>query len=262
MGKIVSVCNNKGGVGKTTSNIHLAAALRERGMKILCVDLEYPGYFSDFYLDDFNPFSAHDDRIMNLFSENTTVEPLVIDDKLHILPSVDLLNGVDSASYDNVYNFREQLLVLSDQYDYVVIDSPPLLNIRLDCILAAADYIFVAIEPVTYSIGGLVSFTDRYKKIRKRINPALPVLPIIYFNKFSGLSKHKHSQTMDEFPNSYPPEFILKPFLRNRSNVADAISDRIPLWKYKAAKKVVRDEFADVFFNLVDILESEKWQTT
>ena len=177
------MCNQKGGVGKTTSTINLGAALAEYGRRVLLVDMDPQGALS---AGLGVPHYELDQTIHNLL-----VEPrLPIDDVLlHTrVPHMDLVpSNIDlSAAEIQLVNEvgREQTLARAlhpvlDRYDYVLIDCQPSLGLLTVNGLACADGVVIPTECEFFSLRGLALLTDTVDKVRDRLNPKLEISGIL-----------------------------------------------------------------------------------
>jgi chromosome partitioning protein len=181
--KVVAMCNQKGGVGKTTSTINLGAALAEYGRRVLLVDMDPQGALS---AGLGVPHYELERTIHNLL-----VEPRVsIDDVLlHTrVPHMDLVpSNIDlSAAEIQLVNEvgREQTLARAlhpvlDRYDYVLIDCQPSLGLLTVNGLACADGVVIPTECEFFSLRGLALLTDTVDKVRDRLNPKLEISGIL-----------------------------------------------------------------------------------
>jgi len=181
--KVVAMCNQKGGVGKTTSTINLGAALAEYGRRVLLVDMDPQGALS---AGLGVPHYELDQTVHNLL-----VEPrLSIDDVLlHTrVPHMDLVpSNIDlSAAEIQLVNEvgREHTLARAlhpvlDRYDYVLIDCQPSLGLLTVNGLACADGVVIPTECEFFSLRGLALLTDTVEKVRDRLNPKLEISGIL-----------------------------------------------------------------------------------
>ncbi|MFT4086605.1 MAG: ParA family protein [Gordonia sp. (in: high G+C Gram-positive bacteria)] len=171
---IIAMCNQKGGVGKTTSTINLGAALAEAGRRVLLVDLDPQGALSaglgvpHHELDEtvhnllVPPYASTDDVLMK-----TRVEGL------DLLPSNIDLSAAEIQLVTEVG--REQALAralhpVADRYDYILIDCQPSLGLLTVNALACADNVLIPMECEYFSLRGLALLTDTIEKVRERLN--------------------------------------------------------------------------------------------
>ncbi|HYJ55027.1 MAG TPA: ParA family protein [Mycobacterium sp.] len=181
--KVVALCNQKGGVGKTTSTINLGAALAEYGRRVLLVDLDPQGALS---AGLGVPHYELDNTVHNLL-----VEPRVsIDEVLQTtrVPGLDLVpSNIDlSAAEIQLVNEvgREQTLARAlypvlDRYDYVLIDCQPSLGLLTVNGLACSDGVIIPTECEFFSLRGLALLTDTVEKVHDRLNPKLSISGIL-----------------------------------------------------------------------------------
>jgi chromosome partitioning protein len=181
--KVVAMCNQKGGVGKTTSTINLGAALAEYGRRVLLVDLDPQGALS---AGLGVPHYELDQTVHNLL-----VEPRVSIDEVLIktrVSGMDLVpSNIDlSAAEIQLVNEvgREQTLARAlhpvlDRYDYVLIDCQPSLGLLTVNGLACADGVIIPTECEYFSLRGLALLTDTVDKVRDRLNPRLSISGIL-----------------------------------------------------------------------------------
>jgi len=181
--KVVAMCNQKGGVGKTTSTINLGAALAEYGRRVLLVYLDPQGALS---AGLGVPHYELDQTVHNLL-----VEPRVSIDEVLIktrVSGMDLVpSNIDlSAAEIQLVNEvgREQTLARAlhpvlDRYDYVLIDCQPSLGLLTVNGLACADGVIIPTECEYFSLRGLALLTDTVEKVRDRLNPKLDISGIL-----------------------------------------------------------------------------------
>ena len=181
--RVLAMCNQKGGVGKTTSTINLGAALAECGRRVLLVDLDPQGALSA------GLGIAHHE--LDLTVHNLLVEPRALVDEvlLHTgIDGVDLLpSNIDlSAAEIQLVNEvgREQTLgrvlhSVLDRYDYILIDCQPSLGLLTVNALACADGVVIPMECEYFSLRGLALLNDTMDKVRDRLNPRLALSGIL-----------------------------------------------------------------------------------
>ncbi|UXA20433.1 ParA family protein [Mycobacterium sp. SMC-4] len=181
--KVIAMCNQKGGVGKTTSTINLGASLAEYGRRVLLVDLDPQGALS---AGLGVPHYELDNTVYNLL-----VEPRVSIDQVLLttrVPGLDLVpSNIDlSAAEIQLVNEvgREQSLARAlypvlDRYDYVLIDCQPSLGLLTVNGLACSDGVIIPTECEYFSLRGLALLTDTVDKVHDRLNPKLEISGIL-----------------------------------------------------------------------------------
>lgn len=176
------MCNQKGGVGKTTSTINLGASLAEHGRRVLLVDLDPQGALSA------GLGVAHHDlelTVHNLLVERTSIDDVLMRtriDGLDLLPSNIDLSAAEIQLVTEVG--REQTLgrvlhPVLDRYDYVLIDCQPSLGLLTVNALACADSVIIPMECEFFSLRGLALLNDTVEKVRDRLNPRLSLEGIV-----------------------------------------------------------------------------------
>ena len=180
---VISMCNQKGGVGKTTSTINLGAALAEYGRKVLLVDLDPQGALSA-GLGVPHYELAH--TVHNLMIEpRVGIDEVLIHtrvDGLDLIPSNIDLSAAEIQLVNEVG--REQTLgralrPVLDRYDYVLIDCQPSLGLLTVNALACSDGVIIPTECEYFSLRGLALLTDTVDKVRDRLNPKLVISGIV-----------------------------------------------------------------------------------
>jgi len=180
---IVAVCNQKGGVGKTTTTINLGAALAELGRKVLLVDFDPQGSLSVGL--GVNPHTLELSIYNLLLSRDTTVDEVIAATNvpgLDILPSNIDLSAAEVQLVSEVAREQTLLRVLEkvkDRYDLILIDCAPSLGLLTINALTAADKVVMPLECEFFALRGIVLLTDTIAKVQDRLNPRLEILGIL-----------------------------------------------------------------------------------
>ncbi|MCW2582719.1 MAG: parA [Klenkia sp.] len=179
--RIVAMCNQKGGVGKTTSTINLGAALVEQGRRVLLVDLDPQGALSV----GLGVQSQQLERTVYnaLMERHTTLRDVIIRDVGHVrgldlAPSNIDLSAAEVQLVSEVAREQSLLRVLAEvrqEYDYVLIDCQPSLGLLTVNALTAAQGVIIPLECEFFSLRGVALLVDTIDKVKERLNPSLEV---------------------------------------------------------------------------------------
>lgn len=244
MAKIIAVTNQKGGVGKTTTAVNLAACLAYKGKKVLVVDSDPQGNASSGLgiNKDKIENSLYDCLIDSEKTESAVMKTLTRD--LWVIPSLPDLSAaeIELASQKNREYFLEKVLEkIKDRYDYIIIDSPPALGMLTINIMTAADSILIPIQCEYYSLEGLSQLMSSVKTIKKSLNPDLEIEGILatMYDGRTNLS----NQVLDEVKKHFPDKVFATPIPRN-VRLSEAPSYGQPIIKYDITSKGAEAYFA------------------
>jgi chromosome partitioning protein len=181
--KVVALCNQKGGVGKTTSTINLGAALTEYGRRVLIVDFDPQGALS---VGLGMPAHMLEKTIYNVIIERSiSISDAIIRtgvDNMDLLPSNIDLSAAEVqlvAEVGREHTLVRALRPVIDLYDYILIDCQPSLGLLTVNALAAADGVLIPLECEYFSMRGVALLTDTIEKVRERLNPKLEITGIV-----------------------------------------------------------------------------------
>ncbi len=183
MSRIIAIANQKGGVGKTTTSINLSACLAEQGKKVLVVDIDPQGNATSGLGIDKN---ALENTVYELFIEECNMEDCIQEEALEhldVLPSNVNLSGaeIDLIGIDGrEYILKNLLTDIKDNYDFVIIDCPPSLNILTVNAMVTADTVLVPIQCEYYALEGLSQLIHTINLVKKRLNPELEMEGVVF----------------------------------------------------------------------------------
>ncbi len=204
MTAIITVANQKGGVGKTTTAINLSAALANRGKRTLLIDLD-PQANSTIAFYNSGEIAMSMFEVLN---ENRATMAAVTkptkDPKLFLGPgrlALAKLEQVLAGQFDAPYRLKDALAPVVKEYDYIVLDTPPSLGILTVNALVASTHLLVPIQAAYFAIEGTDDLLETYERIRARPNPGLKVLGVVItlFDKRTNISRDTHGQIRTVF---------------------------------------------------------------
>ena len=235
MGKIIAVVNQKGGVGKTTSAVNLTAALQEQGKSVLLCDFDpQANASSGLGVDKRKVRHSIYDVIIN----DTPVQDALVHTKFgDVLPSSADLAGaaVELITMDNPnYRLKQALEQLRDDYDAILIDCPPSLELLTINALAAADSILVPVQCEYFALEGLSDLMSTLRMVKKRINPALEIFGVV-LTMFDGRTNFS-TQVAQEVRRHFPGKVFATVVPRN-IRLAEAPSHGLPVTVYDRSSR-------------------------
>ncbi len=176
MGKIITITNQKGGVGKTTTAVNLTAYLAYLGKKILLIDLDPQGNTSSGLGQNTGDNSIYEVIINHLPIERSIVPTMV--NNLFLIPADIRLAGAEVELVQvekREFQLKEALAPIKNQYDFIFIDCPPSLSLLTINGLTCADSVLIPIQSEYYALEGVTSLINTINRVKKTFNPSLDV---------------------------------------------------------------------------------------
>lgn len=181
MGKIISIINQKGGVGKTTTAVNLAAFLADKGYKTMLVDADSQGNATSGLSKD----AVFEETLYDVLLDDVSIEEAVVKTdikKLSILPaSIDLAGAeIEMVSVEKrEFLMKRKLDQVRDKYDFILIDCPPSLGLMTLNALVASQEILIPIQAEFYALEGLSQLVKTVQVVTRKLNPGLSILGIL-----------------------------------------------------------------------------------
>ena len=172
MGKIIAIVNQKGGVGKTTTSINLAASLGVLNKKVLLVDLDPQGNATTGVGINKGDISS---SIYEVLTMKKSISDSIIKTKsknLSLLPAYLNLAG---AKFNRVTRLKDELSKVKDNYDFIFIDCPPSLGILTTNALAAADSVLIPVQCEYFALEGIMQLINTIMLAQRKVNPNLDI---------------------------------------------------------------------------------------
>lgn len=205
MSQTLAIANQKGGVGKTTTAINLAACLAALGYRTLVVDLDPQGNASSGLGIDHQALSA---SVYNVLAGEVPIQDALIEtdfDGLHLLPATTDLAAAElelvEVESEREFYVRNMLSALQDQYDYIVLDCPPSLGLLTLNALVAADRVLIPVQAEYYALEGLARLQETLDLVRKHLNPrlALDGLVLTMYDRRNNLARQVEDDVRAHF---------------------------------------------------------------
>ncbi len=199
--KIISVINQKGGTGKTTTSVNLAAAFGQMGLSVLAIDFDPQGNMS--YSLGFEDCAC---SINALLVDNVAPDKAILEsENFKLIPSDISLADTELAlvNAENRYNLLKSVLSKKtiETFDYVIIDCPPSMSLLTINALVASDYILIPMQLEVLSLQGLKMILKTYNHITSSLNPSLKIagiLPVMY-DKRRNITKEIKQHIIDTY---------------------------------------------------------------
>ena len=247
MGKIISIANQKGGVGKTTTSINIAAILSKKGKKVLLIDTDPQGNAtSGVGVNKEQEFSVYDVLVGEVEIEKTLQDTNV--KNLKVCPSNINLAGAEVelvSMMSREHRLKEGLEQIRDEYDYIIIDCPPSLGLITLNAFTASDSVLIPVQCEYYALEGLGQLLNTINLVRKHLNKNLQIegAVLTMYDVRTNLSNQVVKEVKRYFENK-----VYKTVIPRNVKLSEAPSYGMPITIYdpkskgaKCYEKLVRE---------------------
>ena len=232
MGRIIAIANQKGGVGKTTTAINLSACLAEAGQKVLTIDIDPQGNTTSGLGIDKN---SVENTIYELILEEVDIKEAIIDTEFEGLSIIASNVNLAAAEIELIgINEKEYILKkavdeIREQYDFIIIDCPPSLNMLTINAMTTADTVLVPIQCEYYALEGLSQLLHTVNLVKQRLNPSLEMEGVVFtmYDARTNLSL----QVVENVKNNLK-QTIYKTIIPRNIRLAEAPSHGLPINVY------------------------------
>lgn len=203
MAKIIAITNQKGGVGKTTTSINLAASLSKAGKKIMLIDMDPQGNATVGSGVDVDEI---ENTIYDILIEKASLDEAIIsvDSGFDVIPANGDLSGAQVELMDEIgreMRLKNAFKKLSKEYDYIFIDCPPALNVLTINALSASNTVMIPMQCEYFALEGLSALVNTIRKIRETLNPKLSIEGLLrtMFDGRNSLANEVSRQLCEHF---------------------------------------------------------------
>lgn len=244
MSKIITITNHKGGVGKTTTAQHLTAGLQSRGHKVLAIDLDPQGNLSHCY-----KINAEKPTIFDVLLNNINIQNVIQHQPAgHIVPANISLSAASDLLVARVNKekiLHKALRPIKDNYDYIIIDTPPALNILTLNALVASHSVIVPTHADTYSLQGIDNLSQVIADLRdEELNTTLHIEGILITHHNERIIVNKQlSEALDDLAAELHTK-VYKSIIRITSAIREAQVLQTNLYKHSPKSNAAADYMA------------------
>lgn len=238
--KIIAIANQKGGIGKTTTTAALSAGLKQRGYKVLAVDVDPQGNLS-------TSSGADNIELPTVYEllkgEVTAQEAIQKLDVFDIIPSNVMLAGAEQelSQLGKEQRLKERLQPIIGTYDYIVIDTPPALGVLTINAFTVADEIIIPTTAGIFAATGIKQLYDTIVNVRKYCNDKVKIAGILLTRYDPRANNNKDMKELTEQLGNYINAKLFETFIRASVVVEEAQARQTDVFSYKGSSTVAQD---------------------
>lgn len=245
MGKVIAVINQKGGVGKTTTAVNLAACMSYKGKRVLVIDCDPQGNATSGLGINKKDIK---NSVYECLAEVSLTKQAILRTKyknLSVLPSSANLSAAEielAGEEKREFFLKSVIACVADDYDFIIIDSPPALGMLTINIMTAASSVLIPIQCEYYALEGLAQLVNTIKTIKRSLNRSLEIEGIIatMYDKRTNLSQQVYDEVNEHFPDK-----LFKTVIPRNVRLSEAPSFGMPIIKYD-----ITSAGAEAYFSL------------
>lgn len=236
MGKIISLLNHKGGVGKTTSAINIGAGMVELGKKVLLIDLDPQANLSVAL-----GIPRQRETIYEALRGESELVPYTVKEGMDVIMSTLDLSGAEMELINEAgreFILRELFAPVKDEYDFIIIDCPPSLGLLTLNALTSSDYVYIPLQTEFLALQGLAKIKQVIDKVRFRLNKKLDIGGVI-----ATMYDHRKVLNRDvvETIKKYFGPKVFDTMIRDNVALAEAPAQRKDIFEYNRRSKGASD---------------------
>lgn len=236
MAKVISIANQKGGVGKTTTSVNLSTCLAQKGKKVLLIDIDPQGNATSGLGVDARETKSIYDVIINEVNIKDTVHSTIVK-KLYVCPANIDLAGAEVELVSMVSRetrLKDAIDEIRDEFDYVIIDCPPSLGLITLNAFTASDSVLIPIQCEYYALEGLGQLINTIKLVQKHLNKNLEIEGVVLtmFDLRTNLSTQVATEVEKYFGNK-----VFQTVIPRNIRLSEAPSHGLPITLYDKDSK-------------------------
>lgn len=255
MDNVISVANQKGGVGKTSVTINLGRTMARQGKRCLLLDFDPQSNLADALAPELAAMPGfasgeHSSNVYYMFSGIVEAQPFAVSGNMHLMGSCKKLANV---TQENLFDFADSLDKIKHRYDFVFIDCPPSVGALQHTALAVSNKVLIVSQAQSQSVNGVHKLMTTQSQIRKRLNPHLEVLGIVLNLSERPATRHQVDKEA-ELRNRYPL-LVFDGKLYKTVRVAEALEKGQALGEFAPhyADKFGFTDFVDEFLARLEV---------